>query len=824
MKKFNYLILGATALALASCSQDELIAPSAGDGNTSFRISLPGMVTRSLGDGSVSLDLQYAVYEAETDASGEPALGKMVFDGTGNFTEEDPYNTTVNMNLASGKSYYVAFFANSSNNNVYTFNTTDNQLEVNYDAMTSANNLADAYDCFYQIYPTGKITGTSSFNVTLYRPVAQVNWGTNDLIPANKELQNTFGATGQWIQTNLSVTVPNTMDFLTKAVSGEKEITLKAFAAPKDEVFPVGAAGDYQYVAVQYLLAPQDQAVYDLKLNINNDGNPEITSSTNDIVVDNAPVQANYRTNIYGALLSNNVEFNVTKGPWDGMYDSPYEKGDEIYEGLYQNGKIYTIASVEGLANFIEHIAPASGQGLSGYTVILATDLDMKGIKHTPFNNAGATFDGQGHTISNLSVNVTGEESAGFMSSAIGTVQNLNFEDAAIVGNFKAGVLAGDGLCARINNVTVKNSTVTSTPWMKGSAYDDGNNVGGIVGYLSAEPNASITNCTVSGSTIRGYRDLGGITGTINGKPGVIVSNNTIENSTIICDLTYNYKDFASATNVGEIYGRNLTTYTVPTSNVAENVSILTVTPTGFSVDSPGALFALANLTTAEYQGKTITLESDIDMKGVDITPIIFWSPERPVTFDGKGHTIYNIELSGTTTSLFGNGSSGCTMTIQNLNVDGISGNVTGRFCGLVSNLYGNLINVHVSNVNIKSAEGRVGAIVGLYNGGNATNCSVKNANLLGGWCVGGMFGGINETNNRTFTECSVENITVKLTGSFGPSYTNYLGAMTGDIAATGCNFVDCTITNCGEYTLPIVFADKAYTWNGEEKEAGLQK
>ena len=54
---------------------------------------------------------------------------------------------------------------------------------------------------------------------------------------------------------------------------------------------------------------------------------------------------------------------------------------------------------------------------------------------------------------------------------------------------------------------------MTSTPRLVNGKYDDANNVGGITGYLSAEPNAYVTNCSVSNATITAYRKVGGLRG-----------------------------------------------------------------------------------------------------------------------------------------------------------------------------------------------------------------------------------------------------------------------------------------------------------------------
>lgn len=337
MKKLNYLILGATALTLASCSQEDLISHAGtGDGNVEFNIILPNTIgTRAnvteLGTGFNANELVIAVYENK-DTQGStstPNLGTPSFVSTADFAfttnnNSGDLSTKVNLNLVAGKSYYVAFFAASSaslhgDKPVYVFDADTHQLTVNYDNMTPEGNNANAYECFYKLFNTQKITaGGNSFDVVLTRPVAQINWGTSENLTATnnslyQEIINTFGADGEYIVTNTKLTnVPNLMNLADMSVSGQADIEFDGYTAPWGATYPV-QPGTYNYVAMQYVLAAQTSATSNLTLTINNSKNTTATQVTNDIVVASAPFQANYRTNIYGNLLSSNAEFNVTK-------------------------------------------------------------------------------------------------------------------------------------------------------------------------------------------------------------------------------------------------------------------------------------------------------------------------------------------------------------------------------------------------------------------------------------------------------------------------------------------------------------------------------
>lgn len=225
---------------------------------------------------------------------------------------------------------------------------------------------------------------------------------------------------------------------------------------------------------------------------------------------------------------------------------------------------------------------------------------------------------------------------------------------------------------------------------------------------------------------------------------------------------------------------------------------------------------------------ETFTLGANIDFEGEVVSPIkTEWQSQAVV--DGKGFTIKNVKFEGSTSALFQgttNSGSGWVGSFKNINVDGVTGTITSRFAGLVGNLYGNMDNVHVKNVKINSAEGRVGALVGIHNSGILTNCSIENVEIHGWWSVGGMIGGINESKNRTYKNLSVKNVKVSSTYEEG-YHSRTLGVLVGDINGasddTSLNiaFEGCTITDC-DTDLPQYYIQNSFWWNGvfmEEKE-----
>ena len=343
MKKLSFMFLGAAGLLLASCSNEEKVnAPVENDGNFTVNVKLPSNLSSRAGTvfglGYQARHLSYAVYDGSSST--------LLAEGEANFDEND-LTCTVNFNLAKGKSYDIAFFAqsyaslNSANtgdpsNGVYDFDAANHVINVNYNNMNSTDNLADAYDCFYGLLTTN-IIGTENVetSVELYRPVAQINWGTNDLDNNYASHDEAFGVNGKNIVTYLDITnAYNKFDVLLGEVTGTQgAVTISGLASPYESTFPYeGNTADgeataptletYVYVAMQYVLAPgwntvaeNASTIYDLNLSVTNEGLANNDGTQTDLVVVNVPVQANYQTNIFGALLTDNVEVTVNKIP-----------------------------------------------------------------------------------------------------------------------------------------------------------------------------------------------------------------------------------------------------------------------------------------------------------------------------------------------------------------------------------------------------------------------------------------------------------------------------------------------------------------------------
>lgn len=559
MKRIKYLLPAAAAILLSACTQEEILGPQeSGVATARFTVNVPSeFATRALGDGLAATQLSAYVYEAT--ASGATTNYTYLFTGSSTF-ESNSYSTSITLELVIGKSYYITFFASSSlAAPVYSIDEATGLMTVNYDQMTSANNLLDAYDCFYGTYATGLVGNSSiSGSVELTRPVAQINWGTTGL-SANSNFANEFGANGDYILTNLNIkSAYTTFNLLDATYGGETEVNINALGSPATIpgiTFPVS---NYRYVAMQYVLAPAaTSTTYDLELTIKNNGGTNTSGTfSNTIPVSSAPMQADYQTNIYGSLLAaaTSIRISKEKGASWNIYDQPLTwDGTTSSPSINTTNKTVSVNSPSELAGLAALVNDAvNPNSFENYTVTLNADFDMNNVAFPAIgsgsrngsdisgNSFKGVFDGQGHTISNL--NISGSSNAadavGFIPNLDGAnsvVKNVTFSNLVInaPNNEQAGAIATVTNGATVSNVTVSSGKVTAAEGAGGvvgrmminGTIDQcenhadivtGTNGGGIVGaaYRTAQgATATVSNCTNYGNISGTSQGVGGIVG-----------------------------------------------------------------------------------------------------------------------------------------------------------------------------------------------------------------------------------------------------------------------------------------------------------------------
>ncbi len=560
-KKLLSVFAIASMMLATSCSNEEL---SNVTGKTNSTVTLTTQLanplqTRAFADGTTATTLDYAVYEVESDTwTLLPDLTKK--DETINMTK------TVSLNLVNGKSYAVVFWADAPSS-IYTFSPADKKVTADYTSATCSN---EAYDAFYAVEKFTVNGENLNRTVELKRPFAQLNIGTSDLAAAKSAGINVTKA-------GVKVNTYNTLNFEDGTVAGEEEVTFAAATLP-EETFPVTSAG-CNYLTMNYLLMPTDKKA-DNTITISYDG------AAQERVFQNIPLRRNYRTNIYGTLLTSTNNFNVTINPefetpdyalnvWDGTSTEITPNADGVYE----------VTSGAQLA-WIAEQTTSGANTFEGKTVKLMSDIDLNNrawapigdnsITTFPGHTFAGTFDGNGMTIYNLNVetSVANYAAAGLFGTVNGaTIKDLTIKNATVKSTHFAGTIVGyadsklngnEDVPTTIEGCTVENAKVTSTAELISAGYDNGDKVGGIMGYVKY---GKVNNNTVKNATVTAYRDFGGIVGTAGvGKHGTPVqakksqiTGNTIENVTLVVDKTHNYKNYTTQDqhNVASILGRN---------------------------------------------------------------------------------------------------------------------------------------------------------------------------------------------------------------------------------------------------------------------------
>ena len=165
---------------------------------------------------------------------------------------------------------------------------------------------------------------------------------------------------------------------------------------------------------------------------------------------------------------------------------------------LNQEGGTITIATAEDLKELAIQCTLDSWS--QGKTVVLTDDINLSGSGFTPIPTFGGTFDGQGHTISGLTITGSGNTRGLFRYVQQGAVvQNLTVKASVGPSDRKNEVAAIAG----------SNSGIIRQCAVQGGVKG-GDSVGGVVGVN--ELTGQVINCTFSGS-VTGEHYVGGIAG-----------------------------------------------------------------------------------------------------------------------------------------------------------------------------------------------------------------------------------------------------------------------------------------------------------------------
>lgn len=281
-----------------------------------------------------------------------------------------------------------------------------------------------------------------------------------------------------------------------------------------------------------------------------------------------------------------------TVDTWDGSVDTTWYNASSPQTE-------YTITTAEQLAGLAQLVD--SKNDFAGVTITLASDLDLSGHEWNPIGNGDGTpfrgtFDGQGHTISHLTLtpaNPEADQSGLALFSVVqnGEIRNLVIGDASVdvrgADAFRQSVLAvrADGsiisncstsgtlqsstdflqlvggmvgLCTNSTTITRCASFMDITTSSVSASY--GETVGGLVGQWEGATDTSlISNCLFAGS-IMSSADRSFVGGILSaGRPtalgGTVKSLPVVENCVVNPGSFEASGEFAGLAYVGLVYG-----------------------------------------------------------------------------------------------------------------------------------------------------------------------------------------------------------------------------------------------------------------------------
>ncbi len=369
---FKTFAIAAMAVLAGACAKEQV---GSADGETvemTFNVDVPEttITTKGLSDAAQVDELVFQVFLTGTKDEKKHYENKPVPELTQVVPVVDK-KATVKVNLVKGQTYSYAFWAQSKGKGYY--DTSDlRAVKMNTDKVKANDPQMDAFYSFREYETASK---SYSEPITLYRALAQVNFGAKAL-DRSDALQ----------ATESSVTLSKVPDIFhpfwkTAEISeGKGEITYASNAVVSDEKLVIGDEPDkteYDYLATAYVFANKDND----KILI--DASATITLSngrTTKIAVPNAPIKVNCRTNILGDLL--NVD-----GVWNVTVDEKFKGGDKIYDPLgseLKKGSAVTLTedySAFTPSGVVIPMKVVSSLDLNGYTFKNenGTALDVRG-------------------------------------------------------------------------------------------------------------------------------------------------------------------------------------------------------------------------------------------------------------------------------------------------------------------------------------------------------------------------------------------------------------------------------------------------------------
>ena len=490
----------------------------------------------------------------------------------------------------------------------------------------------------------------------------------------------------------------------------------------------------------------------------------------NEGTVSSHAVALGWKTTVWD-LTSGSLPTLLRADPDDPGPDDPDEQdGTQTHPYL-----IADATQLEALMNLFKNAEQPADKNSFKIYFRLTQDIDASDIEWTPLNGSGSfykamDFDGNNHTISNLSVS---GNYASFAGVLYGSIRNVTFRNATINGgSTKCGVIAGflgtDGLPAFCENVIITESTVTGTSY-----------VGGFAGHTRNI--GTVTGCRVENTILNGTSYLGGFTAYVD-----LGSNDKYDVPVIftrcqVSDVTIN-QNITTDSSISPTGG--FVAYTGQAASFIECSVKATITANKANLENVGGFLGISTYAGPTFTRCQVLSGTTIAAKALRTGGFVGSSEVATSYKECSSAAVVNNSAE------FTGGFAGSVTASSFFNACTAIGNVTGikhvgGFVGQAENAsFTNCLYNEGTVTDSCSGRSDTGGFCGYVTSGvSFKGCMVKNATVsaLSGQRVGGFIGQLGATykssNNCSVVQCSVTETSVTgstNTGGFvGVQYDN---------------------------------------------------
>ncbi len=294
--RVDYSDIIMSSLAIDALSDDESSTRSDG-------VSLPGF-----GDGTTAHYLTYAVYSYWNSTAGD-----LVDYGVAAYEFDDNLSVDISFKLLKNSNYYFAFWADSrgtselSDDDIFVFDFENATVSLDYASVEAQDTIRlaannEERDAFWSPLIITNVSAGDTYDCELTRVMTQINIGSTETDEWFDEAMyhTTLPADEIYTQFNL----------ITGEVSAPSAMPIKfSGARPAEEQFPIYYRS-YRYISMNYVLAPVEKQIVNGYLTVRADHQDINDDGTAIAQFNTIPLRRNYRTNIYGALFSDEEIIN----------------------------------------------------------------------------------------------------------------------------------------------------------------------------------------------------------------------------------------------------------------------------------------------------------------------------------------------------------------------------------------------------------------------------------------------------------------------------------------------------------------------------------